>query len=262
MTARWRQVRTQAELAAVVDAGDFADIIGDGQFTASGSATVWASGSATVTASGSATVRAYDSATVRAYDSATVRASGSATVSASGSATVTAYGSATVTAYGSATVRASGSATVTASGYVAVHNHGPRTRITGGVLIEPPDLTVTANWLAYYGLTPVRGIVTLYKSVNADWTSRYHADYSPGAKPTAPDWTPTNECGGGLHFSPRPHMALEYHDAKGQRFVACPVRVKDIVVIGSPGAANKCKAPAVVGKGCWPCDIDGEPVSA
>jgi hypothetical protein len=248
MTGRWRQVRTQSELEKVVEAGDFAEIVGAGYFSAYGSATV--------SASGSATVSAYDSATVSASGSATVRAYGSATVRAYDSATVRASGSVTVRAYGSATVRAYDSATVSASTYVAVHKLSQRASIDGGHVIEPPDLTIAENWLAYYGIEPdENGVVILFKAVGDDWHSGYRADYSPGATPVAGDFKPTNECGAGLHFSPRPFMALTY--SMGPKFVACPVVAADLVPVGSAYSCDKAKAPRVISPGCWEVTEDG-----
>jgi hypothetical protein len=222
-----------------------------------------------VRAYGSATVTAYDSATVTAYGSATVRASGSATVTAYGSATVTAYGSATVrasgsatvTAYGSATVTASGSATVRASGFVAIHRLSKRTKISGGHVIDVPDLTIVANWLSYYALEPdENGIVVLYKAVGDDWHSEHRADYSPGATPVAEDFKATNECGNGLHFSPRPFLALNY--SPGPKFVACPVLAAELVCVGTAGVCDKVKGPRVVAPGCWEVTEDGVRVEA
>ncbi|HEX9991628.1 MAG TPA: hypothetical protein VGB14_01740 [Acidimicrobiales bacterium] len=262
---------TQADLEAVA-AGDVA-VVRSGFFQASGSATVRAygsatvraygsatvraSGSATVQASGSATVRAFDSATVRAYGSATVRASDSATVEASGSATVRAFDSATVRAYGSATVRAFDSATVQASRCVAVQDHGPDVTVTGGVVIPIRTPETAEEWCSYYGVDVDDGVAVLFKAVGADWRGSHKAlevTYEPGATPSAPDWKPTPVCGFGLHFSPRPFMARPYFGGEPAHFVACPVRVADMVLLD-----DKVKAPAVAGP-VWECDEDGEPV--
>lgn len=44
----------------------------------------------------------------------------------------------------------------------------------------------------------------------------------------APDWDGGHaECGGGLHFSPHPALALEF-DSSATRFIACPVALADI----------------------------------
>ena len=237
------------------------------------------SGSATVSASGSATVTAYDSATVTAYGSATVSASGSATVSASGSATVTAYDSATVTAYGSATVSASGSATVTAYGsatvsaygsaslhmwqrskstatpHVSVHLHSANATVDGGVIIDVTQVNATAeNWLEHHGVEVTDGTTVLYKAVNDQWSTPRGFDYSPGAEPSAPDWRDNNDCGFGLHLSPRPIHAKYYHP-DATRYVACRVNVADLRVIDDGGAAKAKVRSCVV---LYEVDVDGE----
>jgi len=243
------EVHDQAEFEAAAERGDCIHV--------SGSVTVRVSGSATVEAYDSATVEAYDSATVEAYGSATVRAYGSAMVRASGSATVRAYGSATVEASGSATVRAYDSATVRASKYVAVQDHGPATTINGGVIISIRRAETPTDWCDFYGVDVVDGLATLYKAVDDAWRGGYGADisYEPGATPEAPDWKPDDMCGHGLHFSPRPFMARAYHE-NATRYVACPVRVDDMVLLG-----DKVKAPRVAAP-CWEVNEDGEPVTA
>jgi hypothetical protein len=224
MTARWRKVRTNAELAKVLEADDYGEIVDPAP-------------DEIFYAYGSATVRAYGSATVRAYDSATVDA------------------------YGSATVRAYDSATVDATPYVAVHRLSMRSTVNGGVVITPPDLTDPANWLAYYGVHVDDGKTVLFKAVGQDWLSGYGTRYQPGDKPEAPDWQPTNACGQGLHLSPRPHLTLGYYNGSGDaRFVACQVDAADLVVIGSQSSADKCKVRSCTV--LHECDIDGEPIAA
>jgi hypothetical protein len=255
--------------SATVTASDSATVRASGSATvtaydsatvrASGSATVTASDSATVTASDSATVTASGSATVRAYGSATVRAYGSATVTASDSATVRASGSATVTAYDSATVTASDSATVRASAKTAVHLHSGYAKVSGGVLIDhTADLSNPADWCEYHGVKVSKaGVASVYKAVSDTFTTDRGFDYSPGKKPSAPDWRDDTECGGGLHFSPSPVQALAYFD--GTRFVEVGVKVAELRPI--PGGTAKCKAPRVV-RACREVDIDGKPVAS
>ena len=248
-------VTTQAELDSALAAGAEGIIIAS-------PAGVWlnVSGSATVVASGSATVRAYDSATVAASGSATVRAFGSATVVAYDSATVRASGSATVRAYGSATVRAYGSATVTASAHVAVHIHSAHVVATGGVIIDVPglDLSDAVSWCAHHGVEVVDGVATVYKAVDDAWTTSRGTDYSPGSLPTALDWRDDHKHGGGLHFSPWPWQALEYHPG-ATRFVAVGVAIETLrpLVDGTP----QCKVPHVV-VACREVTIDGAEVSS
>ncbi len=229
---------------------------------ASGSAVVKAYDSAVVTAYGSAVVTAYGSAVVAAYGSAVVTAHGSAVVTASGSAVVTAHGSAVVTAYGSAVVKASGSAVVKASKYVAVQKmaHGTQ-RISGGVVIEVPVLTTAREWCDYYGVTVKRGVALLFKAVDDEYRSHHNGfAYTPGTKPEAPDWDDgKKECGGGLHFSPRPWMAREFFE-NATRYVCCPVTLTEIVVHPDAQYPQKVKAPRVCGP-VWECDEDGEPMA-
>ena len=187
------------------------------------------------------------SATVAAFGSATVRASGSATVRASGSATVRAYGSATVTAYDSATVRA--------TPHVAVHLHSASVDISGGVVIDvSKPILDPADWCAYHGVTVSKaGVATLYKAVGDDYLSAWGGDYTPGTKPSDPDWYDDNKCGHGLHFSPTPGQALAYM-RNATRFVEVGVKVTELRPI--PGGTAKCKAPRVV-RACREVDIDG-----
>jgi hypothetical protein len=262
--------------SATVRASGSATVRASGSATvrAYDSATVEASGSATVRAYDSATVRAYDSATVRAYDSATVRASGSATVEAYdsatveayGSATVEAYGSATVEAYGSATVRASGSATVRASGamaitvprysrakvtaglHVAVHLHSGAATVTGGVLIDltQVDLKQAAAWCEHNGVEVADGRAVLYKALGDDLTAGgdYGSPvvYEVGAELVCADWLDSNECGGGLHLSPRPFQAARYRGG-ATRFLRCTVALEDVRPILD--STPKCKVRAL-----------------
>jgi hypothetical protein len=197
---------------------------------------------------------------VTAYGSSTVTAYGSSTVTAYGSSTVRAYGSSTVTAYGSSTVRAYDSSTVTASPKVAVHLHRSTVHVSGGVVIDHtgvPSMDAKA-WCEYHGVEVKRGIATLYKAVNDEWTTSYGFDYSPGAKPSAPDWRDDNDCGGGLHFCPTPSHALAYN-REATKFLAVGVRVSEMRQI--PGSTAKAKAPRVV-RACVEVDINGDEVSA
>jgi len=151
-----------------------------------------------------------------------------------GSSSVVARGSSSVVAWESSSVEAWGSSSVEASIYVGVtvdRGRGSKAKIQGGVLIEIPAIDTPEAWCAYHGVTVVDGIATLYKAVDDDYsTSRARPAgifYAPGTSPAAPDWKATPECGGGLHFSPHPAMALEYNDS-ATRFVACPVALKDM----------------------------------
>ena len=186
--------------------------------------------------------------------------SDSATVTAFGSATVTAFGSATVTAFDSATVAAFDSATVRASAHVAVLVKSAHAVASGGVIIDMStiDLTNAAAWCEHYGVEVVDGVATVYKAVDDAWTTSRGTDYSPGSLPTALDWRDDRKHGGGLHFSPWPWQALEYHPG-ATRFVAAGVPIETLrpLVDGIP----QCKVPHVV-VACREVTIDGAEVSS
>jgi len=237
----WHDVTTQADLSAAVAAGHGVNVHA-GVFTAYGSAQVRAYGSAQVRASGSAQVRAYGSAQVRASDSAQVTAYGSAQVTASDSAQVTAYGSAQVTASWEGVA-------------ITVHGDGPR--VEGGTVIRCDAPHDVREWCRRYGVTVTNGVVVLFKAVNDRFTTQYGVDYSPGSCPVSPDWDGgVQECGGGLHFSPVPWMALKFF-CEATRFVACPIRIDDIRVPRPKDTyPEKVKAGACCGA-VWECDRDG-----
>jgi len=253
---KYVECKTQKEFDKAIKDGDI-PVVREGYWEVTDSATVRAYDSATVRAYDSATVRAYDSATVTATGSATVTATGSATVTAYGSATVTATGSATVTAYGSATVTAYDSATVTAGDRVAVHKLSKAAKITGGVIIERPDLRDTQGWLEYHGIPITKsGKVVLFKAVDDNFKSGYGWDYSPGSKPVPEKWIPENSCGDGLHLCPTPFHALRCMN-EATRFVACTVAVADIVTITEyDGSSDKCKVAKILK--CVEVDIEGK----
>ena len=152
----------------------------------------------------------------------------SAHVVARGSAHVVARESAHVEAWGSAHVEAWESAHVEASQYVAIHRHSPAAVVIGGTVIEVKRPTTPIEWAAFYGATINGHVLTLYKAVRDDYRSSHGLLYQPGSTVEAPDWDAGGaECGGGLHFSPHPAMALEF-DGEATRFLACPVALEDI----------------------------------
>lgn len=116
--------------------------------------------------------------------------------------------------YGSAQVRACDTAQVRAFKFVAVTSHGIKVSIAGGVVIQVPELNTPELWCEFYGVDVTGGIATLYKAVSDDYISSpsWKGVYIPGTIPTAPDWDGgKRECGGGLHFSPRPFMAVQFN---------------------------------------------------
>ncbi|MEN6532151.1 MAG: hypothetical protein ABFD89_00715 [Bryobacteraceae bacterium] len=134
--------------------------------------------------------------------------------------------------------------------------HGTKAKVKGGkqtrVVIRTPK-----DWCEYYGVKVVRGIATLYKALDADYKSPRAFAYLPGTTPAAPDWDGGKaECGGGLHFSPSPAMALEFYPG-AVKFAACPVRLKDIAIHPDGDYPRKCKASGIC-KPIYEVDREGE----
>jgi hypothetical protein len=216
---------------------------------------------ALVEASGSVAVRALRRARVVARDRVTVEAEHFTSVSASGAASVMAWQSASVEASGDATVLAWENATVTASERARIRAWGrakvsaqdeatveawDRARVTGAEAArarEIPPITSAEDWCRFYRVEVENGVAILYKAVDEKFRSRYGMSYEPGTEPQAADWEERRKCGGGLHFSPRPYMAVEFTQSRG-RFVACPVRIEDIAAWEGP-YPNKVKAKGV-----------------
>ena len=182
--------------------------------------------------------------TVRAYDTSTVTAYGSSTVTAYGSSTVTAYGSSTVRACGSSTVTAYGNAVLSvlrSSVTVMLFNLAVATFIGCEPIVKSCEDTATIVRVAVFQHTTqsftqiyseqiqADGRILLYKSVQTDATDFYSGTIKYEGIVECPDWDPNpeRECGGGLHLSPAPELALSYNKGKIKR---CLVHPDDIVV--------------------------------
>ena len=131
----------------------------------------------------------------------------------------------------------------------------------GGVEIKYKAPKTAAEWLAHYEVKPVRGVAILYKGVDAQYKSPRGGNYTPGTKPQCEDWDGgAEECGGGLHFSPAPFLTLKYAP-NAVKWVACPVKVSEIVVHPEARYPDKVKAPRVCAP-CYEVDIDGNRMDA
>jgi len=118
-----------------------------------------------------------------------------------------------------------------------------------------------ADWCDYYGVEVTDDVAILYKALNDDFTSPRGMSYAPGTIPEAPDWDGlASECGGGLHFSPTPAMAFDFHSS-ATRFAACPVRLSDLVVHPDPQYPQKIKGRACCAP-CYEVDRQGHAVVA
>jgi hypothetical protein len=258
----WGSSSVVARESSSVEAWESSSVVawGSSRVEARGSSSVEAWGSSSVVAWGSSSVEAWGSSSVEAWESSSVVAWGSSSVVARGSSRVVARESSRVEAWGSSRVEAWGSSRVEAAAYVAVHDFGPShgtpTNINGGVIITLPKLDTAETWLEFHGVKTEDGIAVLYKAVRDDWRSYHRMSYEPGSTPEAPDWDPVPECGGGLHFASHPSAAKSF-DPDATRFVACPVRVDQIVVHWPADYGDKVKAPRVVAPGCWEVDKHG-----
>ena len=146
-----------------------------------------------------------------------------------------------------------------ASASVAVLIEGSSGKVTGGKQTRRQEIATGKAWCGYYGVPIVRGVAVLYKALDANFEASDNLIYTPGTMPTAPDWDGGEaECGGGLHFSPHPHMAQAFKE-NAETFVACPVKVSEIVVHKNAQFPEKVKAPRVCAP-CWQVDEEGEPV--
>jgi hypothetical protein len=135
---------------------------------------------------------------------------------------------------------------------VAIHQHSTATTVLGGTLIDATSVDTPERWLAHHGVPVVDGKAVLAKAIDDDWKGTHKVPrllYRPGRTVKAPDWNPAPRCGGGLHLSPCPAMALLYHPG-ATKFVAVEVDVADIVILD-----DKCKAPR--GRVLFEVDIDG-----
>ena len=150
-----------------------------------------------------------------------------------------------------------GAVAVVASALVAVAIHGDGAKVDGGQQTIAPRIDTPEKWCDYYG-APVDGHkAILFKGVNDEYQSPRGGDYTPGTIPQANDWDGGKlECGGGFHASPHPAMTLSYN-RDATKFVACPVLLTDIAVHCPAEMPDKVK----FSKCCEPCyevNIDGE----
>lgn len=62
-----------------------------------------------------------------------------------------------------------------------------------------------------------------------------------------PDWDedPARQCGGGLHLSPSPSLALSYNTGK---VLECEVDPDDVVIYGADITKVRCRKVTVIGE--------------
>lgn len=157
---------------------------------------------------------------------------------------------------------ARGSAHVELKGPLAVAiRRSPNAKVTGLLVVEAfEQSTDPKDGLAAVGVEMKRGKAVLFKRVGKDFGTQNGIRYKPGTVVKAPDWdSGTAECGGGLHFCGDPRGGDLFRSNEGDRYVACEVAVKDIVVHARASYPDKVKAPRC--KVLFECDREGKAVS-
>jgi hypothetical protein len=219
-------------------------------------------------------VEVWNSCNILASDNCSIVASGSCRINARNRCRVEARGSCNITATDNCYVEVWDRCNVETKGVVSVslwdsscgklskksHTflHSREAKAIGGEQTVA-YLENAGDWLAYHGIEPKEGIVTLYKAVNADFSSGHDKTffYKPGTQPLANGWN-EEECSLGLHFCPTPNHAWGFY-LPAKRFVACPVSVSEL--LWKPGwNIYKAKAPRLAGK-CYEVDVDGNPIN-
>jgi hypothetical protein len=206
----------------------------------------------TVKAYGNSTVKAYGNSTVEAYDNSMVKAWDNSTVKAWDNSTVEAYDNSMVKAYDNSTVKAYGYSTVV----------GHHASVIICMLHDNPDAItvhddareiITKQWLhtvesfidCYMQNVQNDGRILLYKSVKEDLTDFFSGRIKYEGIVRCPDWdpNPNRECGGGLHLSPTPELALWHNEGK---ILQCLVRPDDFVVYPTNIKKVRCREVEVI----------------
>ena len=188
-----------------------------------------------------------------------------------GNAHVVARGSSHVVARGSSHVEAWGSSHVVAAMNASLKIHNDRViieKITqqaiaiclGQCTVEEKDDTaqVIVCPRILYDISSFTGIykdnlvgknkIILYKSVNPDTLCDFYTGkIKYEGTVTCPDFDPNpeRECGGGLHLSPTPELAMSFNQGK---VLKCEVALKDIVVYGHNIDKVRCRKVTVTGE--------------
>ena len=149
------------------------------------------------------------------------------------------------------------------SKYSSITLHGQEVHATGGIQIKIPEIFTAKEWCDYYGVEVKKGIATLFKAVDDDYSTSNarpkNIFYTPGSKPSAPDWDGGKaECGGGIHASCHPTAAL-YFNSTAKKFVALPVRLKDFKPYPNAQYPDKVKFQKVYGQ-IWEVDREGKKI--
>jgi hypothetical protein len=137
-------------------------------------------------------------------------------------------------------------------------NFEGQVEIAGGHQQEVKKAT-PQDWCDYYGVSVKDGIAILYKGVNTNFMSYRGGDYTPGTMPRVEKFKPEPECAPGvLYFSPSPRHTHQFVvDVSKTRYLACPVRLEDIVTHPNGEYPEKVKAIGVCAP-VYEVTIDGD----
>ena len=138
-----------------------------------------------------------------------------------------------------------------------IFRKGPR--VTGGRKTEA-FIKTAEDWCDFYGVKVKSGVAILYKAVKEGYSSSRDPSFkwTPNTEPVAENFNKEVECGAGLHFSPHPRMTREFL-SNPTHYIACPVRLSDIVIHPDGDYPHKCKAPRVCAP-VYEVDEDGNKI--
>jgi hypothetical protein len=106
------------------------------------------------------------------------------------------------------------------------------------------------SFIDIYNLTNEDDSIILYKTVRKDTLCDFRTNsikYEGIVKCPDFDSSKDRECGGGLHLSPTPELAISF--AEGEyKLLKCKVKLKDIVVYGKNIQKVRCKQVKVLGE--------------
>jgi hypothetical protein len=130
---------------------------------------------------------------------------------------------------------------------VLIFRNGFRQKISGNAtkVYQKKESYTKQNFVDLFK----KGKLILYKSVNPETECDFFTGkikYETGKTVGCPDWdsNANRQCGGGLHLSPTPAMALSYNQGK---IKVCEVKIKNFVVYSKDITKVRCKEVTVIG---------------
>ncbi len=203
-------------------------------------------------------VVARENSHVEAWENSHVEAWGNSHVVARENSHVVARENSHVEAWENSHVEAWGNSHVEAcSAFVVIILMAASVVASGGKIVVNYEQSINPReWAVSCNATIDGDSLLLYKRVAADFSTQNGVVYLIGEEVIAPDWDEGHrECGYGLHFCPLPKICDDFRDNKSDRYVACSVKIADIVVHSRPEYPHKVKARAC--RVLYECDREG-----